>query len=704
MDRAGERVTSMGAIAPRVRLNRNDPCYCGSGLKYKRCHLEKDRAQEHAEYQATLEASGSGHAHPSHALCRMYRPVATGMPADLRPDFNSMIRMMHGQGYTLLHVFEPRHLAREVRDYERVLDVLRRYGITVQFAADPHEVELKLAQRWFDCAFGEGVHRILAVGSDFNHYPERHRRVVNGVIELTVGHDQVALRLVEEKLVDWDAQGIPTQPLALRVAAATGDLLSDLLGDCLAPQAASEGVVGWETAEALLVSIVEVAGSLGRLRDRGRLNEVVPAIAIGLAFPQLLATTSNACIESLQLSEAASNTLLSAADALRSNEEARSVALAGAEGEWRTPAGFAAWVDAIDPAVLSGLGIEKAAVVESPTPTPADGGVREALAESPINPLTVVQAPEATPDLFAGVDIVAQSAQQPIDRLREEIGGRYLAMERLKGELEAARQMVDDKERQLQQEKAEIDRQEDEVDTLLVAGRIGQVRALVDILVEASARVDQLRDRWRKEGIPEALASQETPEVAKARELVAAYEGSQRRGAVDQLDPVLRQVMHGQIDAARKVLQAAGLTDLVPDQVELILPMGIALTAPSGRVGLTAILPFDAIAADALGPTDPATSVAAMVTAQMAALLNEFGSREQDPKVTVRLLGRGVTLLSMEVAGSIAEDDLADDQALCEQWLVDAVNESQPLRRSRLAIQFRGIEPGLLELLGELKA
>jgi len=27
---------------PDTSLNRNDVCWCGSGVKYKRCHLEKD--------------------------------------------------------------------------------------------------------------------------------------------------------------------------------------------------------------------------------------------------------------------------------------------------------------------------------------------------------------------------------------------------------------------------------------------------------------------------------------------------------------------------------------------------------------------------------------------------------------------------------------------------------------------------------------
>ena len=27
-----------------MKLGRNDPCHCGSGEKYKKCHLEKDEA------------------------------------------------------------------------------------------------------------------------------------------------------------------------------------------------------------------------------------------------------------------------------------------------------------------------------------------------------------------------------------------------------------------------------------------------------------------------------------------------------------------------------------------------------------------------------------------------------------------------------------------------------------------------------------
>jgi len=30
-----------------ITLGRNEPCHCGSGKKYKKCHLEKDQEKEH---------------------------------------------------------------------------------------------------------------------------------------------------------------------------------------------------------------------------------------------------------------------------------------------------------------------------------------------------------------------------------------------------------------------------------------------------------------------------------------------------------------------------------------------------------------------------------------------------------------------------------------------------------------------------------
>ena len=42
---------------PQVELGRNDLCWCGSGLKYKRCHLKRDELKRvEASYSAQLTA------------------------------------------------------------------------------------------------------------------------------------------------------------------------------------------------------------------------------------------------------------------------------------------------------------------------------------------------------------------------------------------------------------------------------------------------------------------------------------------------------------------------------------------------------------------------------------------------------------------------------------------------------------------------
>ena len=44
-------------IPPKKALGRNDPCHCGSGKKYKQCHLDKDEtAAREARAAASAEA------------------------------------------------------------------------------------------------------------------------------------------------------------------------------------------------------------------------------------------------------------------------------------------------------------------------------------------------------------------------------------------------------------------------------------------------------------------------------------------------------------------------------------------------------------------------------------------------------------------------------------------------------------------------
>jgi uncharacterized protein YecA (UPF0149 family) len=41
-----KKLLGSGPKRPSEPLSRNDDCWCGSGEKYKRCHMEKDLEQD----------------------------------------------------------------------------------------------------------------------------------------------------------------------------------------------------------------------------------------------------------------------------------------------------------------------------------------------------------------------------------------------------------------------------------------------------------------------------------------------------------------------------------------------------------------------------------------------------------------------------------------------------------------------------------
>jgi hypothetical protein len=41
-------ISSKEEIAPVIKPERNEPCWCGSGTKYKKCHLTEDDKKDAA--------------------------------------------------------------------------------------------------------------------------------------------------------------------------------------------------------------------------------------------------------------------------------------------------------------------------------------------------------------------------------------------------------------------------------------------------------------------------------------------------------------------------------------------------------------------------------------------------------------------------------------------------------------------------------
>ena len=51
--------TGLLELGGPMKIGRNDPCHCGSGQKYKKCHLAKDDAAKSAELAAAAAAAAA---------------------------------------------------------------------------------------------------------------------------------------------------------------------------------------------------------------------------------------------------------------------------------------------------------------------------------------------------------------------------------------------------------------------------------------------------------------------------------------------------------------------------------------------------------------------------------------------------------------------------------------------------------------------
>jgi hypothetical protein len=110
--RPGDFILEMpvGTQFPAVKLGRNDPCYCGSGKKYKKCHIDAEKqvqvlpravveeaARQEAAHHARLEAHRARHGHarePVTAMVAGRRVVAVRNRLYFEPE-NSKIRTFH---------------------------------------------------------------------------------------------------------------------------------------------------------------------------------------------------------------------------------------------------------------------------------------------------------------------------------------------------------------------------------------------------------------------------------------------------------------------------------------------------------------------------------------------------------------------------------------------------------------------------------
>jgi SEC-C motif len=66
-------------VSRKGQLGRNDPCWCGSGKKYKQCHMREDQGRAPTTVAAGAGSAGAGsggNGAPQHAAQGAARPAA----------------------------------------------------------------------------------------------------------------------------------------------------------------------------------------------------------------------------------------------------------------------------------------------------------------------------------------------------------------------------------------------------------------------------------------------------------------------------------------------------------------------------------------------------------------------------------------------------------------------------------------------------
>ncbi len=79
-------------------LGRNDPCHCGSGKKYKQCHLAEDEAKARVERAKAADAAPA----PEAADAAGSKPASGGPKNQTRQPWKKTATNTHGFGKTSL--------------------------------------------------------------------------------------------------------------------------------------------------------------------------------------------------------------------------------------------------------------------------------------------------------------------------------------------------------------------------------------------------------------------------------------------------------------------------------------------------------------------------------------------------------------------------------------------------------------------------
>ncbi len=692
--------------APQVKPRRNEECWCGSGQKYKVCHLEQDRRTE--QEQRELARGGAAKEvdeHESHR-CSIYKPETHKIPAVERPDFIISVRNLASAGDgSWLHIDGPIDLGRDQLAVDRAIEFLRQRCVLPDFRRDPDPDVVAGTQAVLDKMCGRGVFFVQPSGVRLRKYGQTEivapsdgsafaaylsgRGSCNDTVELllaAVAADGRALgvqdgilalvwplaRVLREVVVDHLAL-----PVAIRDRS---DRLVDALIEDIASRSDALEVGGLTVEAAQTVALLPYLVALreavrdpeGQLRGMGLSDHSVEVLSVQVHAAAELAPWL------AQLADAAGS-------------------------EWETPDGYLAWVErarAIPEVadVLDGLpGVSAQPQDQSAGAQPGEqpevaasgsqfaaGPAVEAPTAVPASPRSLAAAAAGTrPSVFAELDRVADehaaSRKTANERLSENLD-RQMEVDRRRRELVAALDA-------LEVEVSEIREQQLEATTgleRLAEAESRDRRQKINVILARGVTTLREAEAMRSSAIG-SLEGRDVATLAYAEKVVREYEDMERRGVVGLLPAGIRERVELELESSR-----ATLRESLGGRDPITIPAVVTVEDDSSALVLNIGVPLSV--EDDLPPGALQTAVAAAVADAVADTVRSMPqisliSTEHDGTP----LGASVLRLTFSGPPPVTAEDCAQ---YCSLVLAELSTRRLDLRRAGVSIDAR-VEPDL---------
>jgi len=684
-------------MTPHRRLGRNDPCHCGSGKKYKVCHLRDDEEQDQAKRAEAIrsdleERTADRHDRGYPADVEHYHPLTRKIPAAERHDFQTLVARLSQTGGTPLLITTPQDLGRTQEALDEALHYCAERGVPVEFYEDPPLGMVAGLQDLVDSMFGRGVYQLRQSGTRMHDYG--HSRYVDEDGRFYLAHpDMEAMRLTltESARSEALAQGIASSPLAWIMTEA--QVLRHLTIHYLElPEWARKNIK--RLLRVLIDEITDVAADIeGELRMAQGSATIAASLPFALALPMAI-DSPQATLQGMGLSDEDSAELVPHIERARDGAPwiLHAAAAAGAEG-WDTFEGFNLWHDALEGIIADFVAHSDlyAAIDENRSPDDEDE-VRAVEAEAPVaeqaGSPTVVSSQEVgtaigaaaappppvdLPPVFANPELF-----HPLGQVREIYAER-------RTETRSGRIEVEGEQTKALQAKAEALARVEAIDQNLIGltsrlgdldadlSRLGteeraeRVRMVATILNHGARQLEAAAASWSSH---REMAVDPTHILYE--QTLAEHEAMAHSGLLEKLPEGARMRLEADAARARDVLR-----DLYGQSFGLALPVAIMGDPEVSTVTVALPLADDPLC---LAPDSPGVTVA---TAVCAGLREALGSTSV---TSIQAIGSGRCSLLRYTFHDADPQSMVDLLDLLGIGMEDATEHSVPLRRARIGV------------------